>query len=111
MQPHDIVKLIDQQWGMVLYPSQLRHWEKYGLLGEVKKTESGRRDYSQDNLERIKKVIVAKRLLNFPNYKVMLLLDGDEYVKEEVTNKLDRVEKELITKAKEVISGEETKKA
>ena len=45
-----------------LNPKTLRYYESIGLLAEPDRTESGYRDYSEDDLERVQFVKSAQRL-------------------------------------------------
>jgi len=80
----------------------LRLYEEMGLLGHVKRTESGYRDYSQQHLSRLKFIAAAKEVgFKLNEIKLLLKTLASEtkmncgFVSEEVSKKVQEVEDEI----------------
>jgi len=118
MKPSEICKLIKRDFGIDIKPNQLRHWEEYGIIGDIKYTgkegKRQQRDFSASNIRKIKQVVLLKELLRFDNATIKAFMDGNMVVQKEVFNRLDILENIISHIAKEVLivpAGEDTKKA
>jgi DNA-binding transcriptional MerR regulator len=49
-------------WLYGIAPSTLRRWESEGIVPKPKRTGTGLRDYSSEDIETLKKVIIERNL-------------------------------------------------
>lgn len=86
MGPKELENKLFIETNTTVSAARLRHWEMGGLLGEVPKTETGRRNYDQNHYDKIK-VICKLKALGYPLSAVARLLKGDNTLVFEVAKK------------------------
>lgn len=79
--------------------SNIRFYEKKGLLSPVRQEESKYRDYSMEDIEQLKKIILLRKM-DIPIESIYLMESGEA----SFTNILKRQEEELIAR-KEMLQG------
>jgi len=102
MKPAEVIRRIQDSIGILLNQSKLGHWERYGLVGEVERSERHHRRYSDEDVKAFEQITVLREL-GFTTNEIKLCLEGDGALRSLVFEKLKTYEEKVIPYGKAMV--------
>lgn len=107
MKPRDVVERLRRETTIGHIAPTLSHWERYELLGTIPRLPSGRKEFTEQNYQRIKQVAVL-RWLGLSVKETKLFLEGSKVIRGYVFEILNSVEMDRMPYAKSFMEKDET---